>query len=305
MKKALFIVGPTAVGKTALACKISQKIPSVLISADSIQVYKWLDIISGKDHPKGTEIFLIDVISPFENFSVGKYLRLVKPIIARVLSGNKVPIIVGGTGLYVDSLFTKIDTITIPPNEKLREKLQNKSVEELQIVLRKINPQKISRMNKSDINNKRRLIRAIEVSSSKVPNSKPLFDKDEILMIGLTASMENLKDRIRKRIEERLKMGALDEARKLFVNYKKLSPQIKSANGYKELFEYLRGGLTFEQAGKQWISADYHHAKNQMTWFKRNKNIKWFDIEEKDFESKIIRLIKQSLSNIRTNVRSK
>ncbi len=297
MKKALFIVGPTSVGKTLLAYKISQNIPSVLISADSIQVYKGLDIISGKDHDKSIKIFLIDVVSPFENFSVGNYVLRVKPIVSVALRNNKIPIIVGGTGFYSDALFSQIDTIGVPRDLKLRQEVANLSVNKLQEKLKKTDPLRFSRMNESDVQNKRRLIRAIEVSGSRTSNNKPLFDKNEILIIGLKTSRKNLKDRISKRVKTRLEMGAIREAKMLFKDYKNLSPQVKSASGYKQMFEYLLADIDFNTAVKKWVFAENQLAKKQMTWFRRNKNIIWFDIEKQGFEKDIMRLIEQNFTS--------
>lgn len=296
MKKALFIVGPTAVGKTALAVSLSKKFPSVLISADSIQVFRGADIISGKDHPKNVKIELIDIIDSIEDFSVSNFLQKIRPIIKNGQEENKIPIIVGGTGFYLDSLFGKIDSISIPPNAKLRSDLKKYSVQELQDELKKIDSNKLSKMNNSDINNPRRLIRAIEVASSKVGKTEPVFEEREILMIGLKTDSANLKKRIKKRVEQRIKLGAIDEAKKLFEKNKKLSPQIKSANGYKELFDYLLGKITLDQAIKEWEFADWHHAKHQMTWFNKKKNINWFDIQEKGFENQILKLINSAYS---------
>ena len=143
MKKALFIVGPTAVGKTKLAVEVSQKIPSVLISADSIQVYRGANIISGKDHPKDTKIELIDVIPPTESFSVRDFVHRVKAIV-EPLEQQILPVIVGGTGLYVNSLFSKIDTVNIPQNESLREELSQLDTEALQEKLKEVDSENLS-----------------------------------------------------------------------------------------------------------------------------------------------------------------
>ncbi len=290
MKRVLIIVGPTAVGKTDIAFSLSRAFPSVLISADSVQVFRGADIISGKDHSYPTE--LLDVVDSTEYFSVRDFVEQARPIVKKALDSNKISIIVGGTGFYTDALFGKIDTINIPPDLELREKLKDFSVGQLQNKLKERDPVRFHKMNKSDIYNKRRLIRAIEIVGSNFKKNKPVFSENEVLMIGLKTSIQNLRKRIIVRVEKRLESGALDEARRLFENYKKLSSQIKTANGYRELFDYLLGEISLEEAKERWVIADYQHAKNQMTWFRRNKNIAWFDIEKRGFEQEILRLIR-------------
>lgn len=295
MKKAIFILGPTAVGKTTLAVEISSKIPSSLISADSVQVYRGVDIISGKDHPKEVPLSLIDVVSPSESFNVKDFVEKVSLEIENSLNKNRVPIIVGGTGFYIDALFGKISTIAIPPNLKLRKKLENDSLEELQNNLKKIDPQKFSKLNNSDVQNPRRLIRAIEVAGLQSSKISVVFSEDEVLIIGLKTSMENLNKRIEVRVNERIKNGALEEAKSLFKNYKNLTSQVKDADGYRQLFDYLLGEISVEEAYKKWGTADYQHAKKQMTYFKKLENIRWFDIEENDYKGKIMKLVRHEL----------
>lgn len=279
MKKAIFIVGPTAVGKTSLAVKISQKIPSILISADSIQVYRGADIISGKDHPIDVKIELIDVLDPTQSFNVRDFTRRVRPLVD---ASRKLPVIVGGTGLYTKALYENIETINVPPDEELRSDLELLTTQELQKKLKELGLGKFNSLNESDRNNPRRLMRAIEVivnkNDSKEAN-KPLFNKNEILIIGLETSMDNLRRRINMRVKERISEGAREEAQRLFNEYENLSPQLKVANGYCQIFEFLKGKISWDEAVEQWNTADYQHAKAQMTWFKKDNNIVWFNID--------------------------
>ncbi|MBI4092034.1 MAG: tRNA (adenosine(37)-N6)-dimethylallyltransferase MiaA [Candidatus Levybacteria bacterium] len=299
MKKAIFIVGPTSVGKTDLALKISKLLPSILISADSVQVYRGADIISGKD--KSVSTYLVDILSPSQSFSVREFIEKVRPLVEKAKKENKIPIIVGGTGFYMDSLFGKIETINIPPNQKLREKLESLSLEKLQENLRNLSPERFNKMNKSDVKNRRRLVRAIEVSISDrmidhtKNNSTAVLRESEVLIIGLKTSMDDLKERIIARVKKRLKMGAINEAKELFKNYEQLSSQLRKASGYKELFDYLAGKIKLEEAKEKWVISDYQYAKRQMTWFKKNKNIVWFDIGQPGFEERILRLIRHEV----------
>lgn len=316
MQKIACIVGPTATGKTAFALELASKFNGALISADSVQVFKGLDIISGKDIPLGTPfsllpemssygynagyftyfntpIYLLDVVEPTTSFSVSQF----HDIASRVLSSlnNKLPIVVGGTGLYVKSLLHGIDTSTIVPNEALRKKLEQLPVSSLRNRLKKINEEKFNSMNESDANNPRRLIRAIEIAGKSkftISNNKNPY---ESLVIGLTCDRAVLKQKIDARVQDRLENGALNEAKKLFENYENLTQQVKDANGYKQLFSFLKNEINWDEAIHRWKISEYRHAKNQMTWFKKYGNVAWFDIGsntyKKDIESMIDKFI--------------
>jgi len=287
MNKAVVIVGPTAVGKTALAVKIAKEFKGALVSADSVQVFKSLDIISGKDKDEflDVEIYLIDVVSPFEPFSVSQFEKLGKGFIKEITLSGKLPIIVGGTGLYVKSLIDGISTSSVAPDLKLRNNLENLSLAELQKMLKKLSAETFNGMNESDIKNKRRLIRKIEILSTRIKNHELRIknnDGFEFLQIGLELPREELRKRIDLRVDKRIKEGALKEAKDLFKNYEKLTQQVKDANGYKQLFEHFLGKTTIEQAMEKWKISEYRHAKNQMTWFKKDKRILWLDADKKN-----------------------
>lgn len=295
MKKIVHIVGPTGVGKTDLAFKLAQLFDGELVSADSVQVYKGLDIISGKDIPTDSDIpiHLIDIVVPSYSFTVSHFKDLV---LDKIKELNR-PIVVGGTGLYIKALIDDIGTVSIKPNMELRNKLTDWNVLSLQSELERLNSEKLKSMNNSDKNNKRRLVRAIEISSSEIRNEKAEIRNKEFehLQIGLMAPREFLKERIEKRVEKRLKEGAIEEAKSLFKDYVRLSPQVKNANGYKQLFEYLSKKTTLEEAIEKWKISEYRHAKNQMTWFLKDTRVKWFDITDIEFEAKIKDRVKEFL----------
>ncbi len=320
MQKIVCIVGPTAVGKTDLAFKTAHRFDGELISADSIQVYKGLDIISGKDIPKDSKftplpelskngyntgfftynnvpIFLLDIVDPTSSFSVSQFQNLATKSIEYIAGQNKLPVIVGGTGFYVDAILNGIETSNIEPNLKLRSQLEKLSVLELQEKLQKLNVEKFSSMNESDRNNKRRLIRRVEIAQSNTLNhqSSIINHQFDSLVIGLTCEKEVLKQRIDKRVDERLKNGGLEEVEKLYKNYDKLSQQVKDANGYKQLFVFLKNETNFEEAIYRWKISEYRHAKNQMTWFRKYGNVKWFDIAKKDYQKDIENSLKNFL----------
>lgn len=296
--KTVFIVGPTAVGKTDLAFTLAKKFDGALISADSVQVYKGLDIVSGKDLPKtaikngnnagfyidrGIPIFLLDVVEPTSSFSLHDFYKFATRYKQLILEQGKLPIVVGGTGLYVQTLLDGFNKSTMP-DLSLRKKLEKLSVSELQQLLP---DDKLQKLNDSDRNNPRRLIRAIEIESSKQQVASSKRNSYESLVIGLTCDREVLKQRIDARVDTRLKQGALDEVSSLFKNYKILSDQVKNANGYKQLFSFLKNEISLDEAIYRWKISEYHHAKNQMTWFRKYGMVEWFDIEKANFKKEI------------------
>lgn len=320
MKKIVCIVGPTGVGKTDLAFKLAKKFDGELISADSVQVYKDLDIISGKDIPKNTQfvvlpklsknginagyynygnvpIFLLDVVDSSFSFTVSHFQELASNIVQYTGNQGKLPIVVGGTGLYIKSLIEGLDKLPEPDLE-LRKKLDSLDVTKLQGM---ISAEKLASMNASDRNNKRRLIRAIEIGSWEFRDGSLKISKKEAkkqyesLVIGLTCEREILKKRIDERVDARLKMGAMEEAKGLFENYENLAPQIKDANGYKQLFSYLKKEILLDEAVYRWKISEYRHAKNQMTWFQKYGDVKWHNITNKNYERNIENSLKKFL----------
>lgn len=317
MKKILYIVGPTASGKTALALGLSKNIESTIISADSVQAYKELDVVSGKDIPPNTPyiedhgfvsdskfdtgyyllqktpLYMVDVVLPTTSFNISDFKKNALPVIENAWDLKRLPIVVGGTGFYIESLLGNIETINIPQNIPLRKKLDFSDVNSLQIELKKLSNERFDVMNESDRKNKRRLIRAIEVSVFKKSHE---YIHDEILMadsfrIGLNVEKEALKKIIDKRVEKRMQNGALDEANELFKKYSKLAPQIKSANGYKQLFLYLEGTVSLDESILLWKKAEYFNAKKQMTWFRKWKNTIWFDALDKKMPDKVLSVV--------------
>jgi len=315
MKKLLVICGPTATGKTDLGIILSKKFNGEIISADSRQVYKEMDIITGKDIPENSElrtknqelkiknpqftvgyrmkdgipIWLVDIVAPDYQFNVGEYAQLGHKVIKNIKSRKKMPIIVGGTGLYINALLEPLSNIRIPPNMKLREKLNKFNVEKLQKELGKIDSKKLAVMNISDKNNPRRLIRAIEITNSQtrfVLARQTRFSKDK-LFIGLTAAKDLIFKRIGERVEERIKQGAIDEVISLLrKGYLADYPSL-SATGYRELRDFVEGQHTLLDAVGKWKLAEQSYAKRQMTWFKKNKKIKWFDIADTNYKEKV------------------
>ncbi|MEI6280499.1 MAG: tRNA (adenosine(37)-N6)-dimethylallyltransferase MiaA [bacterium] len=282
MQKVIVILGQTATGKSALAVKIAKKINGEIISADSRQVYKGLDIGTGKISKKemhGVPHHLIDVANPKHKFSVTEYQKLTNSAISEIVNKQKIPIICGGTGFYIDAITKGVVFPEVPPNNKLRKILSTKSEAELFKVLKKMDS---SRAKSIDKNNKVRLIRAIEIAKAlgKVPKIIEVKPKYKFIKIGLYLPEDLLKKKVERRVKKMFKMGLLNEIKKLKKNG-------VSDKRLKEFgFEYN------EPTPKKVILETIKYAKRQMTWFKRDKSIKWLDADPKNNLNNIIPLIK-------------
>ncbi len=277
MKKLIVILGPTAGGKTDLSIKLAKKFNSEIISADSRQVYKGLDIGSGKITKKemqGVPHYLLDVANPKKRFSVAQYQKLALSAIKKIQNKNKIPILVGGTGFYIQSV---VDGILIPevkPDWKLRKKLEKKSNEELYKMLLAKDPKRAKTIDKQ---NPRRLIRALEIilkTKKTIPTLKIKNDFD-VLQIGIIKSSEELKKNINKRLLKRLKNNAMiNEVKKLRKNlsWKRLE---EFGLEYRFVAQYLQNKITYQEMINKIQTESEHFAKRQMTWFKRDKRIHW------------------------------
>lgn len=271
INKILCIVGPTATGKTALAVSLASRYPSALISADSRQVYRYMDIVTGKDHPTNINIAGVDLVDPEDECSVANWYDAISPLLS-----SELPIIVGGTGLYVKAVTNGIPTMHIPPNESLRSELNTLSLTELQNKLSAINPQKLQSFNNSDLNNPRRLIRAIEVSLASSSPAQHVVVKNSLLL-GLTWSDDNsYKQLILSRVNKRIQEGAIQETEKLLKEYDRSLPAM-SAIGYRSIIQFLDRQILLEEMIEQWVQDEFAYAKRQMTWFKKVPGIVWFD----------------------------
>jgi len=260
MDKLLVICGPTATGKTALAAVLAKQLNGELVSADSRQVYRGMDLVTGKDRPD-VPIWLYDVVNPDEAFSVSQWVALARVAIADIQKKKKLPILVGGTGLYIKALLHPFETIDIPPDIALRARLQKLSITELQKMVTR------SDMNDSDWNNPRRLIRKIEIKkfNKKIIKKEKKYDA---LMIGLTAQLSVLDSRIDTRFQERLRQGMKQEIDELVKKYNN-NLSAMSAIGLNE----------------------HAYARRQMTWFKKQKGIHWFDVTDGKMVDKVVVLI--------------
>jgi tRNA dimethylallyltransferase len=292
MKKILVICGPTASGKTALALRLAQMFPADLLAADSRQVYQGMDIGTGKDIPT---IYGYDLIKPNQNFNVAQYCSYALYTIKHIWESHRLPIIVGGTGLYLKSLFFPPDTLNFPINLKLRHSLEKLSVYNLQQKLTRLNIDRFNQMNSSDQSNPRRLIRAIEVLSSPRSlrhNSKPQILEAEVLWLGLMEPLNLLDHAIQERVKARATGAFTTEIRQL----NKLYPHFKSlpaatATGYQEWMAYLGGKLSKDRAIDLWATHERQYARRQLTWFKKIPQIEWYRATIKS-EAAIVQKVK-------------
>ena len=290
MNRLVIVVGPTAGGKTAVAVALAKKFNGELVSADSRQVYRGMDIGTGKDTESlhGIAMWMYDVVNPDEQFSVSQYQTKAQTHIEDIRKRNKLPIVVGGTGLYIQSLVESIPTGHVKPNEALRKKLRHYSLEKLQMLLQKEFSGVWETLNFSDRQNPHRLIRKIELGRSGVTAiAKPSFHESDICWIGLTAPFSSLYQRIDKRVEKRVEQGAVDEVHSLNTKGYGWELASMSALGYREWKEYFDGNATKKDVIQKWKYDEHGYARRQMTWFKRNKDIRWFDSTRKGFLEKI------------------
>jgi tRNA dimethylallyltransferase len=283
MNKILAIVGPTGTGKTERAIEEAQKKASILVSADSRQVYKGMDIVTGKDQPSNVTLYGINLVSPDELCSVAVWYDAVMPHVKQAWLAGKQVIVVGGTGLYIRALTNGIETMVVPPNDLLRQKLTLLSLVELQNILKQKDRTKFEAMNESDQKNPRRLIRAIEIVESGLKANTHTEKVDvDIKIIGLkNSNADEYKEAVRQRVMKRLKLGAVDETRMLLSTYDKNLPAM-SAIGYRSVIKYLEDNISEEEMIKQWTHDEINYAKRQLTWFTKVPKIKWYDRKKEE-----------------------
>jgi tRNA dimethylallyltransferase len=280
--KIVVILGPTATGKSGLAVKLARKYRGEVISADSRQVYKGLDIGTGKitkDEMQGIHHWLLDIVNPKDSFSVAQFQEQARAKIQTILKRSKLPIICGGTGFYIDSVVNNTVLPEVPPNKKLRAKLEKKSAEELALMLKQLDE---NRYNNIDINNKVRLVRAIEIATAigKVPKIINNESEYNFLKIGLVLSNEDLRSKINKRLKLRIKQGMIEEAERLHKKGLSYERMRELGLEYRYLADFLEKKISKIEMISKLETEIWRYAKRQMTWFKKDKRIKWFNPKE-------------------------
>ncbi|MEE1504134.1 MAG: tRNA (adenosine(37)-N6)-dimethylallyltransferase MiaA [Acutalibacteraceae bacterium] len=289
-KKAIVVVGATASGKTALGVHIAKRFNGEVISADSMQIYKGMDIATAKpttEEMDGVKHHLIDFVDVKNQYSVSNYCDDAKVIFDKVVENNKLPVIVGGTGLYIDSFLSNTKFLEAASSDTIRQELiveaEKYGIDSLYEQLKVIDPDAAENIHP---NNTVRVIRALEIykTTGKTLTEQNKFSHTvesdiEPLYIGINYSdRENLYKRINLRVDLMLEAGLLEEAKEFF----KLNPSKTAFNaiGYKELKPFIDGDLSFDVCVENLKRETRRYAKRQITWFKRNKNINWVYADE-------------------------
>lgn len=284
MNKVIIILGPTGVGKTGASVLFAKSLNTEIVSADSMQVYRHMDIGTAKPSKKEMSMVkhhMIDIVEPSETFSAGKYIDYVVPIIGNLHAQGKIPLIVGGTGLYIKAMTRGL--FSGPSADwTLREELlamEGKSRGSLYLYLQKLDPDTASKIMQTDI---RRVVRALEIriktregiSELRKRLTRPL--PYEFIRIGLTRERKELYELIEKRVDSMLSAGLVDEVRNLLLmNPGKTALQ---AIGYKEIAAHLAGEYKIDEAARLIKKRTKNYAKRQFTWFRQEEGITWLDV---------------------------
>ena len=305
----LALVGPTAVGKTELSLRLAQDLDGEIISTDSMQIYKGMDIGTAKASAKERDIVphhMIDIIEPDQEFSVADFQSQVDQLIPKIADRDKLPMLVGGTGLYVKSviqgfIFPEMETDWELRN-RLEEEAEEHGTEHVHDKLKEVDPKLADKLHPNDL---RRVIRGIEVyrktgktTTHFKQKAKERPPRYEAVKIGLYRDRDKLYERINERVELMMDQGLLKEVKSLYQQGYDLELTSMQALGYKQLINYFEGEYDLEEAIRLIKRDTRHFAKRQLNWFKRDDSIKWFDVGEYQFEDLVAEVkeeIKQEL----------
>lgn len=275
--KLIAVIGPTASGKSDLAVELALCFGGEVVSADSRQVYRGLDIGSGKitkEEMKGVPHHLLDVADPRVQFSVAEFQEKARVAIENICSRGKVPIICGGTAQYVKSIIYPSTIPDVPPNPELRTELEMISVGELFLRLQKLDPRRAAEIKKD---NPRRLVRAIEIATAlgKVPESATLDTRHSTLILGLLPPRDELRERIHKRLITRLDNGMIEEVERLHTGGLTWERLDSFGLEYRFVSHYLQGFLTFDEMVTKLNTAIWKYSRRQLTWWKKDERVHW------------------------------
>ena len=291
MDKLIVVLGPTAVGKTALAIALAKRLHTEVISGDSMLIYRHMDIGTAKPSPAeqdGVLHHLIDIVEPSESYDVTAFLDVARKKIHELNERGCIPILAGGTGLYIKALLEGYQFNVTPQNEAFRRDMERvieeHGVEEVHRRLAEVQPETAARLHPNDT---RRVIRALEVatfsgetvSQEKADGAARLYD---VAVIGLTSERSLLYDRINKRVDDMMEQGLLDEVKSLLARGISPDAQAMKGIGYKELVAYLDGRCTLEEAVDKIKKGTRHFAKRQFTWYRKMPYIDWYEVTTKE-----------------------
>lgn len=319
----LSIAGPTGVGKTNFALSLCQELENSsyagfdLISVDSRQVYKNLKVISGADIPEGfaelsdeeianhfyeknqIRIYGTQILPYQSDWSVSHFRNFARAVIEQSWIDNRLPILVGGTGLYHDQLFNPSSILDIKPDPELRAELSQLNLKDLQNRLKEISLTRFEKLNNSDYFNPTRLTRAIEIALWEKNNSdngeevSEIFKVDRHLVIGLKDDLENIQNKIFTRVKERFDNGAKNEVSRLADLFDQFgrNKQLLSATGVREIQAYLDGQIEKSEALEKWSLREFQYAKRQLTWWKNKSEVNWFETNKENWHDEAVKLV--------------
>lgn len=285
MVNLVIITGPTGIGKTELSLELAKKYKGEIISSDSMQIYKKLNIGTAKIDLNNTSIphHMIDIIEPSDNFTVADFKNSAKKIISDINNRGGLPFLVGGTGLYINSLVYNLDFTETEPDYEYRDELREILEEEgSEFLYEKLQYQDRDMAEKIHKNNGQRIIRALEIlkSGNKKGDNFREENKDyNLIYIGLNMDRAKLYEKINQRVDKMIDLGLVDEVKNLLDEGLDKKSQSLKAIGYKEVISYLDGEIDFDEMVDLIKKNSRHYAKRQLTWFRRDKRIKWFDRE--------------------------
>jgi tRNA dimethylallyltransferase len=299
MQKIIIILGPTASGKSDLAVRLAHKIGGEIISADSRQVYTGLNIGSGKITKKemmGIPHYCLDIANPKKQYSVAAYEKAARHAIKKILHGKKIPIIVGGSGMYIDAILYGAPYPEVPPNPSFRKKLEKKSAAALFSMLQKKDPVRASSIDRYNL---RRLIRALEIIAATKKPIPPLIKNPryEALFLGTYKSPKNLTSRINRRLRTRIAGGMIQEVKKLLRGGVSHARLFELGLEYRFISEYIRNGELKKEMIKNLSRAILQYSKRQATWFRQYPQTVWIQNREEAFREakKFLRLFPEKL----------
>lgn len=293
--KFIMLIGPTAVGKTDLSIKLAKYFNGEIVSCDSMQIYRDMDIGTAKikeEEKDGIVHHLIDIVNPDEEFTVSDYSKLAKSKIKEINSKNKMPIFVGGTGLYINSLLYDLSFTEVKPNYEIREKYERLAEEfgkeYVHNILKEIDKLSADRLHPNDL---RRVVRAIEiyeVTGEKMSERnndfrKPIEEYDSYIL-GLNMDREKLYQRINLRVDMMLEEGLLEEIKYLLNKGYTRDLVSMQAIGYKEIIDYINGDVSLEESIELLKRNSRRYAKRQLTWFRKEEKVNWIDVEDYKIE---------------------
>lgn len=305
MENLIILTGPTGIGKTEISLNLAKKFNCEIISSDSMQIYRDLNIGTAKISLEKTDIphHMIDIVNPDEDFSVAEFQDKTKKLITEINGREKTPMLVGGTGLYINSIVYNLEFANTTKNYDYRNKLieisKDKGSDFLHDKLKNLDPKEAEKIHP---NNQQRIIRALEIIENGEEKGNKFRQENRdynLIYLGLNMDREKLYERINNRVIKMIDMGLIDEAKHAIEKYNlDRDSQSMKAIGYREIFDYLEGKCNLDFTIDEIQKDSRHYAKRQLTWFRRDKRIKWFDREDENLLEEMKEYIGERLERV-------